>query len=393
MNGQSGARERLLADRYLLVERLGHGPTGVVWRARDQAADRDVAVKELTVTGLPPEERLALYSRMEEGIRAAARLRHPGIVTVLDLLAHDGRPWIVMELIDGRSLAGTLAAQGTLPPRDAARLGLPVLAALGEAHGHGVLHRGVKAANVLLGHGGRVALTDFGITALEGAADLVRTAEALGAPDHLAPERTVGRAPGPESDVWSTGITLYAAVEGISPFRRATTEATLQAVATDPLPRPEHAGPLAPVLEAMLCKDPARRADVGQARWMLGEVTSVPAGRQGGVTAPTAPMASVPARPAPTATAAPVRAAPVRAAPVPTAPAGGGGPGTDGGGRPPPVPPRPRKPRARVLIAAASVAVALVGGGISVAKMLSGSHQPARPPAATQNAAPTPAPP
>ncbi|TVL89788.1 serine/threonine-protein kinase [Streptomyces sp. SAJ15] len=273
----SGDEERLLAGRYLLVEQLGHGGMGTVWRAQDQVLGREVAVKELTVSGLPPEELAVLHTRMEREARAAARVKHPGVVTVFDVLEEDGRPWIVMELIDGQSLADVIATEGTLLPRDAARLGAQLLSALDRAHQLGVLHRDIKPANVLLERGGRVVLTDFGIAVMGGSSGLTRTGDVIGSPDYLAPERAMGHRPGPESDLWSLGVTLYAAVEGQSPFRRTTTMSTLHAVVADELPEPRHAGPLAPVIEALLRKDPNQRPSAELAQRMLSDVASGPA--------------------------------------------------------------------------------------------------------------------
>ncbi|MEV8208741.1 serine/threonine-protein kinase [Streptomyces sp. NPDC079189] len=268
----AAAGGRLLAGRYLLVEQIGRGGMGMVWRAQDQVLDREVAVKELTVTGLPHEELAVLHARMQQEARAAARIKHPGVVTVFDVLEQDDRPWIVMELIDGRSLADVIADEGTLLPRDAARLGAQVLSALDRAHQLGVLHRDVKPANVLLERGGRVVLTDFGIALLGGSTGLTRTGDVVGSPDYLAPERVTGHRPGAESDLWSLGVTLYAAVEGQSPFRRTSTVSTLQAVVAEELPEPCHAGSLAPVIKALLRKDPSERPTAVQAQRMLEDV-------------------------------------------------------------------------------------------------------------------------
>ncbi|WP_326608765.1 serine/threonine-protein kinase [Streptomyces sp. NBC_01800] len=268
----AAAEGRLLAGRYLLVEQIGRGGMGMVWRAQDQLLDREVAVKELTVTGLPHEELAVLHARMQQEARAAARIKHPGVVTVFDVLEQDDRPWIVMELIDGRSLAEVIADEGTLLPRDAARLGAQVLSALDRAHQLGVLHRDVKPANVLLERGGRVVLTDFGIALLEGSTGFTRTGDVVGSPDYLAPERVTGHRPGAESDLWSLGVTLYAAVEGQSPFRRTSTVSTLQAVVAEELPEPGHAGSLAPVIKALLRKDPSERPTAVQAQRMLEDV-------------------------------------------------------------------------------------------------------------------------
>ncbi|WP_407989891.1 serine/threonine-protein kinase [Kitasatospora sp. CMC57] len=264
-----------MAGRYALGERLGRGGMGTVWQARDELLDREVAVKELTVSHLPEEELEILQSRMKREARAAARIKHPGVITIHDVLEQDGRPWIVMELIDGRSLADVISQDGTLTPREAAEVGTQVLAALHRGHQLGVLHRDVKPANVLLEHGtGRVVLLDFGIATFEGSTELTRPGDLVGSPDYLAPERAQGERPGPASDLWGLGATLYAAVEGESPFRRSSPITTLAAVVGDPLPEPRRAGALGPVLAALMAKDPADRVGADQALRMLAEVTA-----------------------------------------------------------------------------------------------------------------------
>ncbi|WP_380278828.1 protein kinase [Kitasatospora purpeofusca] len=270
---ESAEAERLLAGRYELGERLGRGGMGTVWRARDRMLDREVAVKELTVNHLPEEDLQILHARMKREAAAAARIKHPGVITVHDVLEQDGRPWIVMELVDGRSLADVISQDGTLPPRAAAEVGGQVLAALHRGHQLGVLHRDVKPANVLLEHGtGRAVLLDFGIATYEGSAELTRPGDLVGSPDYLAPERAQGERPGPASDLWGLGATLYAAVEGDSPFRRTSPLTTLAAVVGDPLPEPRRAGPLGPVLAALMAKDPADRPTADEAARMLAEV-------------------------------------------------------------------------------------------------------------------------
>lgn len=269
---QGGAR--LLAGRYRLFEQLGHGGMGTVWRAHDELLDREVAVKEVSVSGLPSAEQSVLHVRMQQEARAAARIKHPGVIMVFDVLEESGRPWIVMELIDGQSLADIIDTEGTLLPRDAARIGAAVVAALDKSHQLGVLHRDVKPANVLLERSGRVVLTDFGIALFEGSPGLTRTGDIVGSPDYLAPERATGHRPGPPSDLWSLGATLYAAVEGQSPFRRTSTLGTLQAVIADPLPEPRHAGRLAPVIALLLRKDPDARPSAPQTQHMLEEVAA-----------------------------------------------------------------------------------------------------------------------
>ncbi|MEV0532665.1 protein kinase [Kitasatospora sp. NPDC050463] len=265
--------ERLLAGRYELGDRLGRGGMGTVWRAWDRMLDREVAVKELTVSHLPEEELQILHARMKREASAAARIKHPGVITVHDVLEHDGRPWIVMELVDGRSLADVISQDGTLQPRAVAEVGSQVLAALHRGHQLGVLHRDVKPANVLLERGtGRVVLLDFGIATYEGSAELTRPGDLVGSPDYLAPERAQGERPGPASDLWGLGATMYAAVEGESPFRRTSPLTTLAAVVGDPLPEPRRAGALGPVLAALMAKDPAERPSADEAARMLAEV-------------------------------------------------------------------------------------------------------------------------
>ncbi|MGF1432491.1 serine/threonine-protein kinase, partial [Kitasatospora sp. LaBMicrA B282] len=266
---------RMLAGRYELGDRLGRGGMGTVWRARDLMLDREVAVKELTVNHLPEDELAILQSRMKLEARAAARIKHAGVITIHDVLEQDGRPWIVMELIDGRSLADVVAQDGTLSPREAAEVGTQVLAALHRGHQLGVLHRDVKPANVLLEHGtGRVVLLDFGIAKFEGSSELTRPGDLVGSPDYLAPERAQGEPFGPASDLWGLGATLFAAVEGQSPFRRFDPLSTLAAVVSEPLPEPRYAGPLGPVLAALLDKDPQARPGADEALRMLREVTA-----------------------------------------------------------------------------------------------------------------------
>ncbi|POX38996.1 serine/threonine protein kinase, partial [Streptomyces sp. Ru73] len=264
---------RTLAGRYRLLAELGRGGMGVVWRARDELLNREVAVKEVRAPSeLPAREERLLYARLEREAGAAARIAHRNVVTVFDVVTEDGRPWIVMELVRGLSLADTLEAAGPLPPRRAAAVGAEVLAALRVAHAAGVLHRDVKPGNVLLADDGRVVLTDFGIAAVEGSAALTLTGELIGSPEFTAPERALGRTPGPESDLWSLGVTLYAAVEGRSPFHRDTALSTLRSVVDEEVPPPRLAGPLAPVLAGLLRKEPAERLSAAGAAELLAAV-------------------------------------------------------------------------------------------------------------------------
>jgi predicted Ser/Thr protein kinase len=269
---------RLIAGRYRLIGRLGHGGMGTVWRAQDETVDREVAVKEPRVPDhLPERERANVFERMRREARAAARLDHPAVVDVHDVAVVDGQPWIVMELVQGRSLGDALQ-EGTLSAREAARIGLEVLGALEAAHAAGILHRDVKPDNVLLGRYDRVVLTDFGIARIEGETSLTDTGGFVGSPEYIAPERVLGQRPGPASDLWSLGVVLYAATEGVSPFRRSNTPATLQSVlnATPAPPASAH-GPLAEAINGLLHKDPARRPDAARVRALLEAAAHPPA--------------------------------------------------------------------------------------------------------------------
>ncbi|MFC8079174.1 serine/threonine-protein kinase [Streptomyces sp. NPDC057307] len=273
MDDSAKAREGLvLAGRYTLGEVIGSGGMGQVWRAHDELLNRTVAVKELTAAlYVTSADRAVLHARTQKEARAAARISHPAVVTVHDVLDHGGRPWIVMQYVDGPSLADALTPD-PITPREAARIGLQVLGALRAAHAAGVLHRDVKPGNVLLARDGQVLLTDFGIAAIEGDSAITRTGEIVGSIDYLAPERVRGNDPGPASDLWSLGATLHTAVEGTSPFRRTSAVATMQAVVTDDPPAPVRAGPLTPVIAALLHKDPETRPDSAETERMLREV-------------------------------------------------------------------------------------------------------------------------
>ncbi|MET9035812.1 serine/threonine-protein kinase [Streptomyces mirabilis] len=269
---------RLIAGRYRLLGKLGHGGMGTVWRAKDETVDREVAVKEPRVPDhLPERERANVFERMRREARAAARLDHPAVVNVHDVAVVDGQPWIVMELVRGRSLGAALQ-EGTLGVREAARIGLEVLGALEAAHAAGILHRDVKPDNVLLGPHGRVVLTDFGIAQIEGETNLTATGGFVGSPEYIAPERVLGQRPGPASDLWSLGVVLYAATEGVSPFRRSNTPATLQSVLNStPAPPASARGPLAEAINGLLDKDPSRRPGADRVRRMLEEAAEPPA--------------------------------------------------------------------------------------------------------------------
>ncbi|RZD60270.1 serine/threonine protein kinase [Streptomyces albidoflavus] len=274
---------RVVGGRYRLDDRLGHGGMGTVWRGFDLVVHRAVAVKEPRLPDqLSEAERENAYQRMHREARAAARIEHPAVVTVHDVVVEEGRPWVVMELVTGHSLGDRLQ-DGTLDVREAARIGLAVLGALEAAHEAGVLHRDVKPDNVLLGKGDRVVLTDFGIAQVEGEQGLTETGAFVGSPEFIAPERVLGQQPGPASDLWSLGVVLYAAVEGVSPFRRSHTPATLQAVlSADPATPSRASGALGQVIMQLLRKDPAFRpgpAEVRQALTALAQPAAAPATR------------------------------------------------------------------------------------------------------------------
>ncbi|MDH6627365.1 serine/threonine protein kinase [Streptomyces sp. LBL] len=347
--------ERLIAGRYRLLSPLGEGGMGTVWRARDEVLHREVAVKEVRApAGLQGSEVERMYARLEREAWAAARVANRNVVTVYDVAAQDGRPWIVMEIVHGISLAELLDAEGPLSPQNAAHIGAEVLSALRAAHEAGVLHRDVKPANVLMSNDGRVVLTDFGIAMVEGSSALTMTGEVIGSPEFLAPERALGRTPGPESDLWSLGVLLYAAVEGHSPFRQNTPLSTLRAIVDEELPPPYRAGPLAPVIEGLLRKDPAERLSGERAEQDLRVVAAGGTPRADGVQA--APYAYPP-------TAA-TRQQPPPTAPGPaqwTQPAPAAGPTTtEPGGR-------GRNRRATVVLVAGLVVLALAIAGLTYA--------------------------
>lgn len=260
-----GPESRLIDGRFELQQRLGGGGMGLVWRARDNALDREVALKEvrppdLAVAAADPEGARQMRERVLREARALARFQHPNVVTIHHIVDSPEHPypWLVMELVHGGSLADRLA-HGPLSVPEAARMGRGVLRALLLAHSVGVQHRDVKPANVLLRGDSTPVLTDFGIAAMQGATALTATGALIGSPEYIAPERIRGEEGNPSSDLWSLAMMLYVAVEGHHPLRRATTLATLAAVLDEPLPPPHRAGALGPLLSAMLAKDPAAR--------------------------------------------------------------------------------------------------------------------------------------
>jgi eukaryotic-like serine/threonine-protein kinase len=344
---------RVLAGRYRLGAVIGRGGMGAVWQARDELLNRDVAIKEIVwPPQLDPAERETARRRAVREAQLAARLSHPNVVGIYDILEEDGRPCIVMELVPFSSLRDVLAEDGPMSPAEAAQVGLSVLAALRAVHGAGVVHRDVKPANILLGPWDRVVLADFGIAKAADSPALTASGVLLGSPSYLAPERARGGRAGAAADLWALGVSLYAAVEGRPPFERDSMIASLTAVVADePEPAP-HAGPLWPVIEGLLRKDPADRLDAAGAERLLRRI--VP------------DKAAPPARPAEAAEAAEA-AGPAEAA----------GQGRRGGFR---------SRRAPVIALTAVAAVAVIAVGIAMAFGRHPSHLAARqaPPAASR---------
>lgn len=271
-----GDNMRVIAGRYRLEARLGRGGMGVVWRATDQLLGRQVAVKEIAQDdSLSEEEARQHRDRTLREARAVAQLRHPHIIVVHDVVEEDERPYIVMELIDGGSLADRISTHGPVDAAEAARIGVALLGALRTAHAAGVLHRDVKPANVLLetasdeAESDRVVLTDFGIAQVAGATTLTENGAFVGSPEYTAPERMSGVRTGPASDLWSLGALLCTVLSGESPFRRDSLGGILHAVVFDEIRPPEQARPLLPVVRGLLERDPERRLEAAEAERML----------------------------------------------------------------------------------------------------------------------------
>ncbi|MEU6413908.1 protein kinase [Microbispora sp. NPDC046933] len=298
----SRAEGRLVGGRYQLMEPIGRGGMGVVWRAHDQLLDRAVAVKEVRYDSAMGDELSDLNRRTMREARAAGRLTHPNVVVVHDVIEEDDRPWIIMQLVPSRSLGQVIREDGPLSPERTVEIGLQILDALRAAHRQGVLHRDVKPENVLLTEDGRVVLTDFGIARLEADSTMTRTG-LVGTPAFIAPERLRGEAAQRESDLWSLGATLYTAVEGKPPHDRGMAMATMHAVLNeDPAP-PRRAGALGPVLLRMLAKEPADRPGYDELTRLLKR-----ASRE--LSPPPSRPAAAPAEPAPARSTTPEAAEP-----------------------------------------------------------------------------------
>ena len=263
----------MVAGRYRLISALGNGGMGTVWLAEDDILSRQVAVKEVSPPAdMTERERDLLRERTLREAQTAARLSHPNVVTIYDVVEDDGRPWIVMELVRSRSLRELVDAEGPLTAQQAARVGLQVLTALNAAHALGIMHRDVKPGNVLIDGDGRAILADFGIARTQDSPALTTSGVLVGSPSYIAPERARGERGGPESDLWSLGATLYALVEGRPAYDRAGALPTLMAVVNEDPDPPTRAGPLWPVIRGLLDHVPSRRLGPDEAERMLRQI-------------------------------------------------------------------------------------------------------------------------
>jgi hypothetical protein len=396
-----------IGNRYRLDERIGVGAMGAVWRGTDELLNRTVAVKELLAAAEPPtaegggaleESRQRL---MREG-RIGARLQHPHVISMFDVVVHDDRPWLVMEYLPSKSLAAMLTEKGPFAPREAAEVGRQVADGLAAAHAAGVVHRDVKPGNVLIAEDGRVKVADFGVSRAVDDVQLTRTGLIAGTPAFLSPEVARGQDPTAASDVFALGATLYAAVEGHPPFGLDDNAyALLHKVATGVVDPPQQAGALTALLMRLLADDPAERPTAEQARDTLaavaeGRATGASAGTAvfdaagaAGTGAARAAVAYRDTRPtaddAPAARGATAPVATAAAIPPPTAepPRPQTAPGDGGPGEP---------ARRRRLLLLALLGVLVVGAGILAAVLNSGDGggTTAAPPAVTSAPAPAP---
>ncbi|MCF2530082.1 serine/threonine protein kinase [Yinghuangia soli] len=372
-----GPGRRVCDGRFELRERLGSGAMGTVWRAVDTMLHREVALKEVRAPlDASAEEAAVMHARALREARALARLRNPHVVTVHQVVDEEPFPWIVMELVPGRTLAAVLAA-GPLPPHTAAAIGADILDALANAHAAGVLHRDVKPANVLIQPDGRAVLVDFGIAAVEGASSVTATGSFIGTLEYLAPERAAGLQPTAATDLWSLGVLLYVAVEGRSPFRRANQWAVISAIVNEPHAPATQAGPLAGLIDALLAKDPAARPDaaaVARALDAAKQPGPAPGAAPGPAADPGPPGASAVANAPTTLNAAAGPPAPPIPPAAPDLSTVTSGPPPRPASAPripapapvvPVVPAPPGRRRTRNVVVAIAAAVLLVGGGVA----------------------------
>jgi eukaryotic-like serine/threonine-protein kinase len=422
------AADRLVANRYALKAPLGRGGMGVVWRAHDLVLGREVAVKEVVFPPTMPEaERRPAQARVMREARAAARLNHPGAVTLYDVVQDHGGTFIVMELVNAPTLADLVREQGPLPVGRVAEVGAQVASALEAAHAAGIVHRDVKPGNVMVPERGTAKLADFGIASLQGDPQLTSTGLVIGSPAYMAPEQARGEESGPPADFWALGATMFYAVEGAPPFDRGTSIATLAAVVNDPPRSPDRAGPLAPLLTALLAKDPAARPPGPAVRAELDRLATRPSpptevlpahgpGRTVRLPPPAPPVAMGEQPPTPPAPLPAVGAGPATPAaraevgafePAPPEPAPATGPGDAASGngatgtrptgtgpgsadsgtrRPllPPAPPVERRARGRMVgVVALLVVLGLAAVLLAVNLRSGGGEQPAAAPGTT----------
>ncbi|MDX3536909.1 protein kinase [Streptomyces sp. MB09-01] len=396
----SEAGRQLIDGRFELVAPLGSGGMGTVWRARDIALHREVALKEVR----PPDPATAaaqpgladqLRERAVREARALARLAHPHVVTIHHIVepaeGADGHPWIVMEMVRGGSLYDRLES-GPMPPAEAVRLGLDVLSALRAAHAEGILHRDVKPANVLLRPDGSAVLTDFGIAALHDSTGLTATGVLIGSPEYIAPERVRGEEGLAASDLWSLGMLLYVAAEGANPLRRATSLATVVAVLDEPIPAPVRSGPLGPVLERLLVRDPAARPDGEQLERLLRDASAA-LGTGAGPTPAVPPSVASPVAPGPYGQFGPYAPAGTPHTPPPHTPPPYGSGGSPYGAATTPVPVA-SAPRRRPALIGAAITAVLAAGVVGIVQLLpdgNSGDDDAKGGAATRPAVATPA--
>ena len=290
---QQATQQRVIAGRYALLQEIGRGGMGVVWRAEDRTIGRRVAIKELHLpAGVPTDERRVLEERVLREARAAGRLNDPGVVTVFDVLQESGATYIVMELIQAPTLAALVARQGPLPQEAVARLGTQLLAALDTAHAAGIVHRDVKPSNIMVLPNGRVKLTDFGIAQSTDDPRLTTSGTLVGSPTYLAPEVIRGEQADACSDLWALAASLFFAVEGHAAFERQTTAATMHAILNEVPYLTRGQGPLAAVITGLLNVTPQARLSTQQVRGLLARVT--PPDQPGATTMYTPPQIARP---------------------------------------------------------------------------------------------------